>query len=158
MGAPHPRGDLLPRTTVEVPEGARWTWCGVSGGVGASSLAAHSPAAAVSGAWPDPTLGWPAPTVLVARSSMSSLNAAGRFLQEWASGHVRDLHMVGLVISADAPARPPRAVRARLSELSSLVAVWRLPWIATWRETPEAADPAATRIVATVAARLQEET
>lgn len=135
-------------------------WISVSGGAGSSSLAhASGVGIAGTGQWPSIGAARLVPVVLVARSDMAGLNAAGQFLREWDTNAAQCEHidLLGLVISSDAPGRPPRAVRARVAELHSVVTVWHLPWIAAWRETPRCADPAVTKLVATVAASTDQE-
>lgn len=158
LGAPAPRGDLLGRTPLRSSSTAPFCWISTSGGAGSTSLArvAHN-GLTLNGTWPAPDRGWPAKVVLVARTNMAGLNAAGRFLQEWAAGVVDDIELVGLVLSADTPARPPRAVRARMTELRAVTTVWQLAWIPAWREAPYTPDPTATKLAATVAASITQE-
>lgn len=158
LGAPAPRGNVLGRTDTTAPRAASLCWLSTSGGAGSTSLArASREGVDLTGSWPSPKRGWPTRVVLVARADMAGLNAAGRFLQEWAGGLVEDIELLGLVLSADAPARPPRAVRARMTELRAVTTVWHLPWIPAWRETPYTPDPTATKLVATVAASITQE-
>lgn len=153
-----PRGDLIARVGTSPDHQDTWTWVSTHGGAGSTSLV-HGAARGLdlTGRWPAPEHGWPARVVLVARSNMAGLAAAGRFLQEWAAHQVPDLLLVGLVIVADAPGRPTRAARNRSSELAAITTVWQLPWVARWRDTPYTAEPAAQKVAATVAATLTKE-
>lgn len=155
IAAPRP-ASLIARATSSSP-GASLCWVSVSGGAGSTSLAHINGDESLTACWPEPSRGWPSTVVLVARSNIASLNAAGRFLQEAVARSVPDLDVVGLVVSADAPGRMPRAVKARISELGALTTVWALPWVSQWREHPYSADPAAEKVVATVAALISPE-
>lgn len=158
IAAPAPRGDLVPRVAVQPSREDAWTWVSTHGGAGSTSLTHGSGRGLhLTGCWPAPPLGWPAPLVLVARSNMAGLAAAGRFVQEWAARMTPDLLLAGLVIVADAPGRPTRAARNRSSELESVTAVWHMPWIGRWRDTPYTPDPSAEKVAAAVAAALVKE-
>lgn len=154
VAAPPPRGALTPRTDEAPTSAGDFVWIGSHGGAGVTSLASVTGLGLeVSQRWPAPELGWPDRAVVVCRSNAAGYTAAARMIQEWASGSVPGIELVALVVVADAPAKPTRALKARLHELSGTVPiVLTVPWIATWRDTPFSADPAATRVGAAVAA------
>lgn len=145
--APVPKGDRLPRRASTSP--ATLWWLGVHGGAGETTLSALvTGSRAADHAWPVPALqGSPASpvgelagesvaqrVVLVARSHARGLLAAQRAAMDWASGGVPGIELVGLVVVADAPGRPPKALR----DLADLVAggvprAWWVPWVEAWR-------------------------
>ncbi|WP_460811274.1 DUF6668 family protein [Microlunatus endophyticus] len=76
-------------------------------------------------------------TVIVARSHVAGLRAAQTAARQWASGRVPSIHLLGLIIVADAPGRLPRPLR----ELQQLVSggvprTWTVPWVEAWRTAP----------------------
>ncbi len=154
VAAPRPRGAVTPRTEEPPASAGDFAWVGAHGGAGVTSLAsATGLGLALSQHWPAQELRWPARVVLVCRSNAAGYTAAARMIQEWASGSVPGIELLALVVVADAPARPTRALKTRLHELSGTVPlVLTVPWIAAWRDTPCSADPAATRVAAAVVA------
>lgn len=111
---------------------------GAHGGAGESSLAAlHDHWRAADHAWPvldsDPQR-----CVLVARSNLTGLTAAQRALRQWATPTTRPaVHLLGLVVVADAPGKLP----APLRDLITLVAagapqLWQVEWVEAWRTDP----------------------
>jgi len=154
VAAPAPRWTLTPRADHPPAGAGEFVWVGAHGGAGVSSLASASGLGLVlSRQWPAPELGWPPHTVLVCRSNAAGYTAAARLIQEWASGSVPGTHLMALVVVADSPTKPTRALKARLHELSGAVpVVLTVPWITTWRETPYTPNPTVTRVAASVAA------
>lgn len=146
-GAPQPgvpapdRADQLPvltrRTTAVL-----W-WVGAHGGAGESTLAALLDGSQAAGhAWAD-VPGRRAPTVLVARTHARGLVAAQKAATQWAAGLVPGVDLLGLVLIADSPRRPPRELR----DLARIVAggvprTWRLPWVESWRVSGPTRDNA----------------
>lgn len=130
-----------------------FTWVSAHGGAGGTSLArASGQGADLSGEWPDPALGWPSAVVVVARSNAAGLGAAAELVREVASGRVRGLEVVALVVVADAPLKPTKEHKRRLHELSGAVpTVLTVPWISQWREHPYTPHPAVTTTAAQVA-------
>ncbi len=159
VAAPSPRGALTPRTEGPPAAAVDFVWVGAHGGAGVTSLASVTGLGlAVSQRWPAPDLGWPGRVVVVCRSNAAGYTAAARMIQEWASGSVPGIGLLALVVVTDAPAKPTRALKTRLHELSGTVpVVLTVPWIAAWRDTPFSADPAATRVAAAVAALITKE-
>lgn len=93
--------------------------------------------------------------VLVARTSHTGLAAAQTALAQWAAGDTPPVDLLGLVLSADAPGRIPRALR----ELTQLVGggaprAWQLPWIEEWRTGEPVIPRPVSRVLAAVAALL----
>lgn len=80
---------------------------------------------------------WPAvgPVLLVGRTSTHGLERARDLARQHASGTAGPgTRLLGLVLVADAPGRPPR----RLRELTDLVCgafdrTWQVPWLEEWR-------------------------
>lgn len=82
---------------------------------------------------------WPVTTgsqavVLVARSTARGLGAARNAAQQWASGTVTGIDLLGLVVVADAPGRRPKVLRDRVQLVSGAVPrLWEIPWVEPWR-------------------------
>lgn len=133
--APHHRLGVAP--TPPVP-GVLWWALGVHGGAGVSTLLrAVGGGADAHRRWPD-VHGATADVhvVLVARADHRGLTAAQAALQEWHSGLApASTNVVGLVLMADAPTKPPRSVRDRIRVLTGAVSKsWEVPWVEEWRE------------------------
>lgn len=110
-------------------------WLGVHGGAGESSLSQLVPNWPAAGhMWPHAASPTPTRVVLVARSSMSGLQAAQAAATQWAAGLVPNVEVLGLAIVADAPGRLPRPLRdfARLVS-GGVPRTWSVPWIESWR-------------------------
>lgn len=144
--APAPTG--APSTgPLDLPRGLRlWKnprviadlwWVGAHGGAGETTLAATLRRSAATGhRWPDPgPIGPPAPVVLLARTSVTGLEAAQAALAQWDAGLAGRVDLLGLVLSADAPGRklPPELAGFIDLVAAAPVRVWTLPWIAEWR-------------------------
>lgn len=153
-GVPVP--DMVDQLSIrEQPAPAALWWLGVHGGAGESTLARLVPGGRPAGhAWPRPpaTTRTPTRVLLVARSHASGLGAAQKAATHWAAGGLADVHLLGLVIVADAPGRLPRPLR----ELAALIAggvprTWHLPWVEDWRlghdVTPEKAPREVRRLL-----------
>ncbi|MCS0604178.1 hypothetical protein NX794_23615 [Streptomyces sp. LP11] len=118
--------------------GVLWWALGVHGGAGVSTLLR------TIGGGGDPQRHWPdihgaasdVHVVLVARTDHRGLTAAQAALQEWHSGLApTSTNIVGLVLMADAPTKPPRPIRDRIRVLTGAVSQsWEVPWIEEWRE------------------------
>lgn len=119
-------------------QGVLWWALGVHGGAGVSTLLR------TVGGGGDAQRRWPdihgavsgVHVVLVARADAHGLAAAQAALQEWHSGQApASTNVVGLVLMADAPTKPPRSVRDRIRVLTGAVPQsWQVPWVEEWRE------------------------
>lgn len=146
-----PTGPMLPQPGSGLPEGkglelrpttqnARLWWVGTHGGSGESTLAALMEGSCdAHHAWPVPANSstGEVPVILTCRTNLLGLRSAQEALKQWASGAVPGVRLLGLVMSADAPGKSPRA----LKDFARLVAggaprVWDLPWIEEWRTDP----------------------
>jgi hypothetical protein len=125
---------------------ALW-FVGAHGGAGESTLAGLDDSWAAAGhGWPnEPSPSGRSPgglntvhqTVIVARSHLAGLRAAQIAARQWASGRAPSIHLLGLIIVADAPGRLPRPLR----ELQQIVSggvprTWTVPWVEAWRTAP----------------------
>ncbi|SEF16330.1 hypothetical protein SAMN05428942_7243 [Streptomyces sp. 2112.2] len=109
---------------------------GCHGGAGVSTVIQALPGVGTdaSRVWPAPVDGVRAPVVLVARTHFTGLQAAQGAARQWASGSLPWVSLLGLVLVADAPGRPPKPLR----DLQRLVSggvprTWYLPWVEPWR-------------------------
>jgi len=159
VAAPPPRGVLTPLIDEPPSAAGDFVWVGAHGGAGVTSLATVTGLGLeISQRWPAPERGWPVRVVVVCRSNAAGYTAAARMIQEWASASVPGIELLALVVVADAPTKPTRALKARLHELSGTVpVVLTVPWIAAWRDAPFSADSAATRVAAAVASLITKE-
>lgn len=115
---------------------APWLWfLGAHGGAAESTLAELLPGAgAADHRWPEPADGSIPTVVLTARTSYAGLSAARAAATQWAARDTPPVHLLGLVLIADAPGRLSKPLR----ELAELVAggvprKWDLPWVEAWR-------------------------
>ncbi|WP_371863033.1 DUF6668 family protein [Embleya hyalina] len=125
----------LPQWSVPSSRNVPWWWTGCHGGAGVSSLAATIPAGIDAGRrWPVPTDDSASRVLLVARSHAPGLRAAQGAARQWASGTIPQVHLLGLVVVADAPGTLPRPLRDLLRLLTgAFPAIWTVPWIEEWR-------------------------
>lgn len=135
-GAVSPGGTgTMPAAQAPAAASARWWWLGCHGGAGVTTLTHAVPGGADAGrVWPRPAPGGRAPVLLVARTHASGLQAAQLAAQQWASGALPGVDVLGLVLVADAPGKYPRP----LAQLRKLVAggvprAWHVPWCEPWR-------------------------
>ena len=119
------------------------------GGAGETTLARVLGARQGQRSWPASIEG--ERVVLVARTNAVGLAAARRAAQQWAAGAAGGVHLVGLVLMADAPGRLPRPLRALVALTAGGVATtWQLPWVEALRmETSDGADAALARAAST---------
>ncbi|WP_198359145.1 DUF6668 family protein [Streptomyces fildesensis] len=133
-GVPPPPTALNIAYVHPAPSGA-WWWLGCHGGSAVSTLEYAVPGGRdAHRAWPVVQGGGPVPVVLTARTHAIGLQAAQRAIQQWASGAVPGVTLLGLVLVADAPGRLPKALR----DLRRLVSggaprTWDVPWVEEWR-------------------------
>lgn len=110
-----------------------WWWLGAHGGAGVSTLERAVPGGLDAGrAWPLSSR--PQRVVLVARSGANGIRAAQHAAQQWASGTVAGVELLGLVVVADAPGRRPARLRDMVRLVSGAVPrLWEIPWVEQWR-------------------------
>lgn len=132
---------LLP--TVNYSQSAPLWWLGVHGGAGETTLAALEPD------WPAAEHCWPVSSsetnkvVLVARTSLQGLTAAQKVVEQWASGNVSGVDVLGLVFVADSPGKPPKALRELAYVIGGGVPrTWLIPWVEAWRVDPPTSENA----------------
>ncbi|MEE1940986.1 DUF6668 family protein [Streptomyces sp. TRM 70361] len=131
-GVPPPE-HALPVARAGQGGGHAWWWLGAHGGAGVSTLERAVPGGRDAGrAWP--TAEHEQSVVLVARSGANGLRAAQNAVQQWASGMVTGIDLLGLVVVADAPGRRPKALRDLVRLVSGAVPrLWEIPWVEPWR-------------------------
>lgn len=111
---------------------------GAHGGAGESTLAALDPSWRAAGHQWQASDTDPQRCVLVARSNLTGLTAAQRALRQWATPATRPaVHLLGLVVVADAPGKLPTPLR----DLITLVGagapqLWQVEWVEAWRTDP----------------------
>lgn len=129
---------------------------GVHGGAGESTLSRSLAGSLATGhAWPrSPS---PAPALLVARSTMSGLNALRLALRDWASG-ATGINLAGAVIVAAAPGGVSRRLNDVIAAIAGTTQVWRVPWCPAWIESetpsPESADKRTLKSLSDLASTL----
>ncbi|WP_395575272.1 DUF6668 family protein [Streptomyces sp. BK79] len=110
----------------------RFSWVGVHGGAGVSTLSAVYGGHDCGRDWPGP--GEPPSVLLVARTHAAGLAAAERAVAAFRSGRVPPgLDLDSVVLVADAPGRLPRPLARRVRLLEAAVDVHRVPWVPAWR-------------------------
>lgn len=152
VSAPRPSRPVTETTLERPPSIESFTWVSTHGGAGATSLHLGGRRGLdLTARWPDPSLGWPSAVVLVCRSNAAGLDSMGRMLQEWVSRSVAGVHVVAAVVVADAPTKPPKRIRARISELRSITpTVLTMPWVEEWRELPYGPHQTAVQVAAAI--------
>lgn len=150
------KADQLPRR--QVPQSQGIWFLSTHGGAGESTLAQLVPGTGAAGhMWPIAEGNGQSNVVLVCRSNATGLRAAQRAVQDWASGALPSVRLLGLVIVADAKGSLPKPLRDRLQVLSGAVPrTWSMPWLDTLRLGQELELPSAPRairlLVASIAA------
>ncbi|WP_326798179.1 hypothetical protein OG946_24615 [Streptomyces sp. NBC_01808] len=131
-GVPPPE-QALPVAPPRLGDNRAWWWLGVHGGAGVSTLERAVPGGRDAGrAWPASVR--TEPVVLVARSSAHGLEAAQNAAQQWASGMVTGIDLLGLVVVADVPGRRPKVLQNLVRLVSGAVPrMWEIPWVEPWR-------------------------
>lgn len=126
------KADQLQRREVK-PWNGLW-FVGTHGGAGESTLAQLVPGSApTSHVWPVDPAGR-TNVVLVCRSNTTGLRAAQKAAQDWASGALPGVRLLGLVIVADAKGSLPKPIRDLIQVLSGAVPhTWSMPWLDTLR-------------------------
>jgi hypothetical protein len=110
-------------------------WVGCHGGAGVSTLAALTGLGAQMGpAWPHVAADWRIQSVvLVARGSAAGIRAASGAVEQWRTKRVTGVRVLGLVVVAASPKRPPKIVTERLQLLAGWLpsTIWRVGWTET---------------------------
>lgn len=109
-------------------------WVAAHGGAGVTTLSIVLGGVDLGARWPDAARSEPARIMLVARTHAQGMRAASRALNVLREGrHPAGMELVGLALIADAPGSLPPPLLSRVRLLRSVVPVWRVPWIASWR-------------------------
>ncbi|MFD7685349.1 DUF6668 family protein [Streptomyces sp. NPDC059781] len=132
------------RGPVAVPEAAppepaparatarRFSWVGLHGGAGVSTLAAVYGGHDSGRAWPGPA--GPPSVLLVARTHAAGLDAVLPAVDTVRRGEApQGLDLDAVVLVADAPGRLPRPLAHRIRIIESVIDVYRVPWVNEWR-------------------------
>ncbi|MFE0201890.1 DUF6668 family protein [Streptomyces sp. NPDC058985] len=130
---PHrgPTAPEMPRNPSPA-EAPGFSWIGVHGGAGVTTLAGVFGGQDCGRGWPGP--GDPSSVLLVARTHAAGLTAVGRAVEEFRLGRApTGVGLDSVVLVADAPGRLPRPLAQRVRLLESAVDVHRVPWVPAWR-------------------------
>ncbi|MER6961943.1 hypothetical protein [Streptomyces sp. NPDC000618] len=121
----------------DVPAASRTadiSWANAHGGAGATTFAAALGGTDIGHAWPDVGRGEPGRTLLLARTHDRGLRAAAQALDALRTGrHPPGVHLVAVVLVADAPGRLPLELFRRVRVLRSAARTISVPWISQWR-------------------------
>ncbi|PPS68367.1 MULTISPECIES: DUF6668 family protein [Streptomyces] len=110
----------------------RFSWVGTHGGAGVSTLAAVYGGHDSGRSWPGP--GDPPSVLLVARTHAAGLDSVAGVVEIFRRGQAPPgLDLDAVVLVADAPGRLPRPLAQRVRSLESVIDVYRVPWVASWR-------------------------
>ncbi|MFE5188655.1 DUF6668 family protein [Streptomyces sp. NPDC056628] len=110
----------------------RFSWVGLHGGAGVTTLATAYGGRDCGRDWPGPDD--PRSVLLVARTHASGLAAVPGALELFRRGTApRGLDLEGVVLVADAPGRLPRPLAERVRVIESVIDVYQVPWVADWR-------------------------
>ncbi|GAA3839445.1 DUF6668 family protein [Streptomyces chiangmaiensis] len=123
-----------PETAQGVASRRKFAWLGTHGGAGTSTLATVFGGFDAGRDWPRPERGEPSSVLLVARTHATGLRAALGFLDVFRRGDAPPgLDLDAVVLVADAPGRLPRRLAQHISVTESLIDVYRVPWVPSWR-------------------------
>lgn len=110
----------------------RFSWVGLHGGAGVSTLAAVYGGHDGGRAWPGPAD--PRSVLLVARTHAAGLDAVVPAVEMFRRGDAPEgLDLDAVVLVADAPGRLPRPLAHRVRLIESVIDVYRVPWVNEWR-------------------------
>ncbi|WP_425247739.1 DUF6668 family protein [Streptomyces sp. NEAU-NA10] len=110
----------------------RFSWLATHGGAGASTLAAVYGGHDCGRDWPGPDA--PSSVLLVARTHATGLESVLRTLELFRRGEAPPgLDLEAVVLVADAPGRLPRPLAHRIHLIESVIDVYRVPWVPSWR-------------------------
>jgi hypothetical protein len=110
----------------------RFSWVGTHGGAGVSTLAAVYGGHDSGRSWPG--AGAPRSVLLVARTHAAGLDTLAGAVEVFRRGQAPPgLDLDAVVLVADAPGRLPRPLAQRVRSLESVIDVYRVPWVPSWR-------------------------
>ncbi|MEU9572820.1 DUF6668 family protein [Streptomyces massasporeus] len=110
----------------------RFSWVGTHGGAGVSTLATVYGGQDCGRSWPGP--GDPPSVLLVARTHAAGLDTVAEAVEIFRRGRPpQGLDLDAVVLVADAPGRLPRPLAQRVKALESVIDVYRVPWVPSWR-------------------------
>ena len=110
----------------------RFSWVGLHGGAGVSTLTAVYGGHDCGRSWPAPEA--PRSVLLVARTHAAGLNAVLPAVELFRRGEApHGLDLAAVVLVADAPGRLPRPLAHRVRVIEPLVDVYRVPGVPDWR-------------------------
>lgn len=110
----------------------RFSWVGVHGGAGVTTLATVYGGQDCGRSWPGPAD--PRSVLLVARTHAAGLAAALGALEVFRRGEApHGLDLDAVVLVADAPGRLPRPLAEHVKVIESVIDVYRVPWVPAWR-------------------------
>ena len=110
----------------------RFSWVGAHGGAGVTTLATVYGGHDCGRSWPGP--GDPPSVLLVARTHAAGLDTVAGAVEIFRRGRApQGLDLDAVVLVADAPGRLPRPLAQRVRALESVIDVYRVPWVPSWR-------------------------
>ncbi|WP_128381803.1 DUF6668 family protein [Streptomyces cavernae] len=137
--APAPHRVEPPRL---VATARRFAWVAVHGGAGTTTLATVFGGLDAGRGWPRPERGEPESVLLVARTHATGLDAVSHTLDVFRRGDAPPgLDLNAVVLVADAPGRLPRPLVQHIEVITSVVDVYRVPWVNAWRSNDFTAGP-----------------
>ncbi|MDX2938954.1 DUF6668 family protein [Streptomyces ipomoeae] len=124
-----PEGQPRPVATAR-----RFSWVATHGGAGSTTLATVFGGHDAGRNWPRPEHGEPGSVLLVGRTHAAGLDAVSHTLDIFRRGDAPPgLDLDAIVLVADAPGRLPRQLVQRVKVISSVIDVYRVPWVPAWR-------------------------
>jgi hypothetical protein len=130
----HRQQDEEPETRQLPVTTRRFAWVATHGGAGASTLAAVFGGHDAGRNWPRPEQDEPGSVLLVGRTHAAGLDAVSHTLDIFRRGDAPPgLDLDAIVLVADAPGRLPRQLTQRIKVISSVIDVYRVPWVPAWR-------------------------
>ncbi|MEV1077231.1 DUF6668 family protein [Streptomyces sp. NPDC050211] len=110
----------------------RFSWVGTHGGAGVTTLATVYGGQDCGRDWPGPDD--PQSVLLVARTHATGLASVLHAVEAFRRGEApAGLDLDAIVLVADAPGRLPRPLTQQVKALESVIDVYRVPWVQSWR-------------------------
>lgn len=132
VAAPEAQAAAPPEPAHPHATARRFSWVGLHGGAGVSTLAAVYGGHDSGRAWPGPA--GPRSVLFVARTHAAGLDAVVPAVEAFRRGEApRGLDLEAVVLVADAPGRLPRPLAQRIRLVESVIDVYRVPWVPEWR-------------------------